>query len=115
MRFLLKSELGKKVARVHSNRMPKIAAGATPTYDARNGVFPNGLRLLERMKDSKKFVDPRTRKRQRMFKDRIASRKSPRWTKEEDIPNVIVQLFDQREGESPGNEQRRRKGTNVDE
>ena len=92
--FMLKSELGGKIARVHPNRMQKISAAAVQTCNAKNGVFPDGLRLLERMKDSKEIVDPRTGKRHRLFKLRIAGRKSPKWTKEEDIPAVIVRLFD---------------------
>ena len=51
--FIQKSELRGKIACVHPNRMQNISAAAIQISNARNGVFLDGIRLLERMNDSK--------------------------------------------------------------
>lgn len=92
--YLLRSEIGDKMARVHANRIRKISPTARQTVDARNGVFPDGLRLLRRMHDSRIEVDRTTGKRTPWFKVQLAGRKSPKWTQESDLPEIIVDLLD---------------------
>lgn len=73
--------------------------GATHTSNAQNGVFPDALRLLKRMAESKFLVDSRTGMKPRDFKLPKSCKTSPKWTKEEDMFSVIVQRVANRQSE----------------
>lgn len=80
------------------NRLRKIGPQVVESGKPKDGVFPDNLRLLKRigceMRD-----DLDSNQKERWFKVRIQGRRSATWTKESDLPETVVKLFDGREEE----------------
>ena len=96
--YSLRSEIGEVTARVHPNRIRRISQVAIQTADPREGVFPDGLRLLEKMTTCEHRTCPETGRAERWFKVQLRGRASPRWTPEALLPEAIVRLYDERNG-----------------
>lgn len=90
--FLLRSEAGGRTARVHVNRMRNIGMYARETGDPKDGVFPDSLRLLAKICGVKEIEG--LTETQRWFKVQLRGRQSPSWTNEEELPEVVVRMFD---------------------
>lgn len=94
--YELTSEVGGGVGRVHANRLRKIEPGVVETGDPRNGFFSESLRTLGEVKGAKLKYCPRTGISERMFHVQVGGRRSKRWTKESDLQDVVVRLYDKK-------------------
>ena len=94
----LRSEINGETTRVHPNCIRRISKVAIQTAHPKEGVFPDGLRLLEKMTDAVERPCPRTGRPERWFKVQPRWRTSPRWTAETALPEAIVRLYDERRG-----------------
>ena len=92
--LVMKAEHGNLEARVHPNRGRRIPAGAVQTGDPRGGVFPDCLRMVRKIRGVKFQVNGTTGTKIRMFRIQIDRRRSPGWTAEHDLPEVVVKLYD---------------------
>eukprot|EP00171_Calliarthron_tuberculosum_P002219 IDg2219t1 len=92
--YELKSEVGDRTARVHANRLRRIDDEARETGNPEDGVFPDCMRLLKKIAGSETRINAATGQEERWFKVQIGGRKSSRWTKEVDLPEVVVKMFD---------------------
>ena len=90
----LRSEIGNKVARVHVNRLRRIGDLAVETGDPVDGVFPDSMRILKKITATENRLNAETGEDERWFKVQIGGRKSPRWTKESDLPETVVKLYE---------------------
>ncbi len=97
--YEIKSEVGNRVARVHANRLRKIDQGAVESGEPRDGAFPDSLRILGKIRGMKWDRCKDTGRMLRWFRVQIGGRRSRRWTKESDLPDVVVKLYDAREAE----------------
>ena len=59
--YLLESEVGGRHARAHANRMRQISANSLETGDPREGVFPDSLRLIGKIRREGRGRDERGR------------------------------------------------------
>lgn len=48
--YLLETEVGDKVAPVHANRIRRIPDGLIESGDPKDGVFPDSLRMLQKIR-----------------------------------------------------------------
>ena len=87
--YLLRSEHGNREARVHANRLRKISKTSVETAYPRDGVFPDGLRMIRKIGGMKCEKDS-DGKIHRFFRVQMGGRKSPRWTSEHDLPEAVV-------------------------
>ena len=87
--YSLRSDIGEVTARGHPNRIRHISQVAIRTADSRRGVFPDGLRLLEKMNT---FVHRTCRETRRWFKVQLRGRASSSWTPEAPLSEAIVRL-----------------------
>lgn len=97
MGYELESEVGKRIARIHVNRLRKIFYGAIQTEDEKEGVFTDCMRSVRKISDDEDRVDSDTGQVYRSYKIPIGGRQSPKWTREEDLLKV-VSLFKERNG-----------------
>lgn len=58
--LIVKAEISNLVARVRPNRVRRISAGAVQTGDLREGVFPDCLRMVDKIRDVKTVIDEET-------------------------------------------------------
>lgn len=88
--YVVEAEVGDKVARLHANRMRKIPAGLVESGDPEDGVFPDSLRTLQKIRTSKFMRNHGTEDIERHLKVVLGGKKSPRWNAESDLPGVVV-------------------------
>ena len=90
----MESEVGEKRVRVHVNRLRRIGPEIVETGDPEDGVFPDNLRLFKRITacETRKCRDSDAT--ERWFKVKIHDRRSATWTRETDLPETVVKLFD---------------------
>lgn len=112
--YRVRSEIGDALARVHPNRIRRISKEAVQTTDPKNGVFPDGLRLLEKITAVRESVCSKDGSTKRWFNVQLRGRASPRWTSVEELPEAIVRLFDERHGSREGSRPREATSTADD-
>ena len=98
--YELEPEVGAKKIRVHVNRLRRIGPGIVESGDPQYGVFPDNLRMFKRIERCEWRDDPHTNDKTRWFKVRIHGRRSASWTKESELPETVVKLFDIKQHES---------------
>ena len=94
--YLLESELTKKVARVHVNRMRKFSEEFYKLGSPQKGVSLDSRRMEVSVIDS--IVDQDTRK----FKVVSPGRTGFVWRAENELPTVVVKAFDLSREEKAG-------------
>ncbi len=99
MAYEIKSEVGNRVARVHANRLRKIDQGAVESGEPRDGAFPDSLPTLGKIRGVKWDKCKDTGQMVRWFRVQMGGRRSKRWTKENDLPDIVVKLYDARQAE----------------
>lgn len=77
VRFVLESETGKNLVRAHTNRLRKIGARVGETGDPEDGVFPDNIRLFQRISGCEWRGSGTNGNRQRWFRVAIQGRRSP--------------------------------------
>ena len=93
--YLLESEVGGCHARAHANRMRKISSTSKETGDPREGVFPDSLRLMGKIRGERRGHDENGRD-VRWLKVKLGGRAAPCWTKTGDLPPAVVKIWDAR-------------------
>lgn len=91
----LKSEMGSKIVRVHANRLRRIPDGVIESGDPEDGMFPDSLRVLERISGTQ-TRENKEGQEERHFKVRIAGQRGANWTAESDLPEAVVEFWDLR-------------------
>ncbi len=86
--------MGGRAARVHANRRRRIGAEVVESGEPRNGVFPDSLGTLGKIKGTKDARCPETGELVRWLKVQVGGMRSRRWTKETYLPDVVVKLYD---------------------
>ena len=99
--FELESEVGKKRVRVHVNKLRKIGSEIVETGEPQDGIFPDNIRLFKRIEACQTRRCRESGTMERWFKVRIHGRRSSTWTKQEDLPETVVKLFDSNSREQP--------------
>ena len=92
--YSLRSELSNVTARVHANRIRRISKAVVQTADPKEGVLPDGLRLLKKRTNVEDRPCPQIGRPVRWFNVQLRGRASPRWTAETELPEAIVRLYD---------------------
>ena len=92
--FELESEVGAKRVHVHVNRLRRIGPEIVETGDPEHGVFPDSLRFLKRITACETRRCRDSDATERWFKVRIHGRRSATWTRETDLPETVVKLFE---------------------
>ncbi len=100
--YELRSEVGDRRARVHANRLRKINDAVVESGEPRDGVFPDSLRMLGKIRGAKESPCPETGELIRWFRVQVGGRRSRRWTKEIDLPEVVVKLYDRQHAHCAG-------------
>lgn len=57
-------------------------------------VFPDCIRVLQRVRGTKEVVDKKTGQRERMFNVRVSERRSGKLTRKADLLEILLNLFD---------------------
>ena len=96
--YELESDVGGKRVRVLVNRLRKIGPGIEETGDPVVGVFPDNLRLFKRIEECEIQRSADSGNAERWFKVKIHGRRSAAWTRESDLPETVVKLFDWKDG-----------------
>ena len=86
--YILRSEVGQKIARVHVNRLRRFDESFQETGEPTEGVFPDTRRII------KTILKTEDREDGRYFKVRSASRTGVKWVKETSLPEVVVKAYD---------------------
>ena len=91
--YLLRSEQGARLARVHANRLRRITESARETGDPKDGTFPDSLPLIQKIKGVREVLqDDGTATRH--FQVQSGGRSSPRWTREGELHEAGVRAWD---------------------
>lgn len=95
--YEIKAKIGEKHVRVHTNRLRKIHADVVQSRQPEDGVFPDSMRMLRKIKGTNIVTHEETGQPERMFRMQIGRRKAARRTRERDLSEVVVKLFDAQE------------------
>ena len=87
--YPLISDQGDRTARVHAKRLRNIIIAARETGDTRDGVFPETLRRLQKIKGVQEAVSNNGEKTS-LFQLQLGGRSPPRWMREEDLLEAAV-------------------------
>jgi len=86
--YIVKSEVGLDVARVHVNRLQKYDEDICETGDPIDGVFPDSRRII------KSIIGEKIRDGKRWFKVKHTYANGAEWVSEADLPTLIVAEYD---------------------
>lgn len=86
--YMVRSEIGGHLARVHVNRLRAFDDDVNETGDPLDGVFPDSRRIIQ------SIIDVKARKDKRKFKVKAVFSNTPVWIDEEELPSLIVKEYD---------------------
>lgn len=92
--YAIESEIGRRVVWAHANRLRRIGRGVTETGKPSDGVLRDSLRTFEKVPKVEWRRNPRTGREERHFRVRDSERRLSRRTPQSDLPEAVVQLFD---------------------
>ena len=86
--YIVRSEIGYEVARVHVNRLRRIDEEVRETGDPLDGIFPDSRRIIQ------DIVTVKRKSGKRWFKINGKLRTGAEWVREENLPELIVAEYD---------------------